>query len=121
MGSVASVMWDAELAAVYDDVYAWEAEPSVVEPITGVLAELAGSGAALDVPAGAREQGRIERSCGTALVLVQLPCPLHGCAGYLSWLSMGAAVSSVGLCLILVSGRFGLCLARRPGAIAARR
>jgi SAM-dependent methyltransferase len=52
MGSVASVMWDAELAAVYDDVYAWEAEPSVVEPITRVLAELAGSGAALELAVG---------------------------------------------------------------------
>jgi hypothetical protein len=48
MGSVASVMWDAELAAVYDDVYAREAEPSVIEPIAGILAELAGSGAALE-------------------------------------------------------------------------
>ena len=45
---MASVMWDAELAAVYDDVHAWQAEPSVIEPISGILAELAGSGAALE-------------------------------------------------------------------------
>ena len=48
MASVASVMWEAELAAVYDDVHAWQAEPSVIEPISGILAELAGSGAALE-------------------------------------------------------------------------
>jgi len=52
MGSVASVMWDAELAAVYDDVYAWQAEPSVIEPIAGILAELAGGGAALEFAVG---------------------------------------------------------------------
>ena len=48
MASVASVMWDAELAAVDDDVHAWQAEPSVIEPISGILAELAGSGPALE-------------------------------------------------------------------------
>ena len=45
---MASVMWDAALAALYDDVHAWQAEPSVIEPISGILAELAGSGAALE-------------------------------------------------------------------------
>jgi len=37
---VVSVVWDEELAAAYDEVYAWEAEPSVVEPITEILADM---------------------------------------------------------------------------------
>ena len=72
MGGVASVMWDAELAAVYDDVYAWEAEPSVVEPITGTLAELAGSGAALRSPP-ARGGSRSRSAPG------ELPSPRSNC------------------------------------------
>lgn len=47
-----SVVWDEELAAAYDEVYAWEAAPSVVEPITGILAELAAGGAALEFAVG---------------------------------------------------------------------
>ena len=42
------VLWDAELAAVYDDVHAWQAEPSVIEPFSGIFAELAGNGAGLE-------------------------------------------------------------------------
>jgi SAM-dependent methyltransferase len=61
MGRVASVTWDAEFAAVYDDVYAWQAAPSFVEPIVGVLAELAGGGAALEFGAGT---GRIALALG---------------------------------------------------------
>jgi SAM-dependent methyltransferase len=45
-------MWSAEFAAVYDEVYAQEAEPSVVEPIAEVLAELAHGGAALEFAVG---------------------------------------------------------------------
>jgi hypothetical protein len=45
-------MWDAEFAAVYDEVYARQARPSVVEPIAGVLAELAGGGAAIEFAVG---------------------------------------------------------------------
>jgi hypothetical protein len=72
MGAMASVTWDEEFAAVYDDVYAWQAEPSVVEPIASVLAELAGGGAALEFGVGtgrialalsAREVASRESSC----------------------------------------------------------
>jgi SAM-dependent methyltransferase len=49
---VPSVKWDAELATVYDDVYAGQAKPSVVKPVTAILAELAGGGAALEFGVG---------------------------------------------------------------------
>jgi hypothetical protein len=58
MGSGASVMWGAELAAVYDDVNARDAEPSVVEPIAGVLAALAGGSAALEFAVGGTDRAR---------------------------------------------------------------
>jgi hypothetical protein len=72
MSSVASVMWDAELAAVYDDVYAREAEPSVVEPITGVLAELAGSGAALELAVGTGRIALALSARGVAVTGIEL-------------------------------------------------
>jgi SAM-dependent methyltransferase len=52
MSGVASVVWHEELAAVYDDVYAGQAAPSVVEPIAGVLTELADGGAAVEFAVG---------------------------------------------------------------------
>jgi ubiquinone/menaquinone biosynthesis C-methylase UbiE len=78
MGSVASVMWDAELAAVYDDVYAWEAEPSVVEPITGVLAELAGSGAALELAVGTGRIALALSARGVAVTGIELSPHMAG-------------------------------------------
>ncbi len=72
MGSVASVMWDAELAAVYDDVYAREAEPSVVEPITRVLAELAGSGPALELAVGTGRIALALSARGVAVTGIEL-------------------------------------------------
>jgi SAM-dependent methyltransferase len=78
MGSVASVMWDAELAAVYDDIYAWEAEPSVVEPITGVLAELAGSGAALELAAGTGRIALALSARGVAVTGIELSPHMAG-------------------------------------------
>jgi hypothetical protein len=65
-------MWGAELAAVYDNVYAWEAEPSVVEPITGVLAELAGSGAALELAAGTGRIALALSARGVAVTGIEL-------------------------------------------------
>jgi SAM-dependent methyltransferase len=67
MGAMVSVTWDAEFAAVYDDVYAWQAEPSVVEPIAGVLAEMAAGGAALEFGVGT---GRIALALGARGVAV---------------------------------------------------
>jgi SAM-dependent methyltransferase len=67
MRTVASVRWDAEFAAVYDDVYAGQAEPSVVDPIAAVLAELAGRGAALEFGVGT---GRIALALSARRVAV---------------------------------------------------
>jgi len=71
-------MWDAELAAVYDDVYAWEAEPSVVEPITRVLAELAGSGAALELAAGTGRIALALSARGVAVTGIELSPHMAG-------------------------------------------
>lgn len=64
---MASVVWDAEFAAIYDDVYAQQARPSVVEPVATVLAGLAGSGAALEFAVGT---GRIALALSTRGVAV---------------------------------------------------
>jgi SAM-dependent methyltransferase len=78
MGGVVSVMWDAELAAVYDDVDAWEAEPSVVEPIAGVLAELAGSGAALEFAVGTGRIALALSARGVAVTGIELSPHMAG-------------------------------------------
>jgi ubiquinone/menaquinone biosynthesis C-methylase UbiE len=78
MSSVASVMWDAELAAVYDDVYAQEAEPSVVEPVTRVLAELAGSGAALELAVGTGRIALALSARGIAVTGIELSPHMAG-------------------------------------------
>lgn len=69
---MASVVWDAEFAAVYDDVYAWEADPSVVEPITGVLAGLAGGGAALEFAVGTGRVALALSARGVAVTGIEL-------------------------------------------------
>jgi SAM-dependent methyltransferase len=69
---VASVMWDAEFAAVYDDVYAWQARPSVVEPIAGVLAELAGGGAVLEFAVGTGRIALALSARGVAVTGIEL-------------------------------------------------
>jgi SAM-dependent methyltransferase len=72
MGAMASVTWDAEFAAVYDDVYAWQAEPSVVEPIAGVLAELAGGGGALEFGVGTGRVALALSARGVAVTGIEL-------------------------------------------------
>jgi hypothetical protein len=42
---MASVMWGPELAEVYDRTYRAQFEPSVLDPMVGLLAELAGAAA----------------------------------------------------------------------------
>jgi hypothetical protein len=51
---MASVMWGPELAEVYDRTYRAQFEPSVLDPMVGLLAELAGAGPASRVPSGSR-------------------------------------------------------------------
>ena len=78
MGSVASVMWDAELAAVYDDVYARQADPSVVGPTAGVLAELAGGGAALEFAVGTGRIALALSERGVAVTGIELSPHMAG-------------------------------------------
>ena len=66
MGSIA---WGKEIAEVYDATYAALAEPSVVDPMVDLLAQLVGDGAALEFALGT---GRI------ALPLSARGVPVHG-------------------------------------------
>ena len=72
MSRMASVTWDAEFAAVYDDVYAWQTAPSFVEPIVGVLAEMAGGGAALEFGAGTGRVALALSARGVAVTGIEL-------------------------------------------------
>jgi SAM-dependent methyltransferase len=49
---MASIVWDREIAQVYDEVYADEADPSILEPMLDVLADLAGDGPVLEFAVG---------------------------------------------------------------------
>ena len=41
---MSSIAWDSQIAGVYDDAYAVLFEPSVLDPMTGLLAGLARGG-----------------------------------------------------------------------------
>lgn len=58
-----------EIAAHFDDVYDWQNQPAVVDPIVDFLAELAGDGRALELAIGT---GRI------GLPLARRGVPVHG-------------------------------------------
>ena len=45
-----SIVWDRETAEVYDETYAYEAAPSVVDPMVDFLLEFAGGGPVLSLP-----------------------------------------------------------------------
>jgi SAM-dependent methyltransferase len=49
---MASITWGQEIAAAYDTVYAATFEPSVIDPMVGLLASLAGDGPVLEFAAG---------------------------------------------------------------------
>jgi len=49
---MASITWAAEIAEVYDKTYAAIFEPSVLDPMVGVLAELALGGPAVEFAVG---------------------------------------------------------------------
>jgi SAM-dependent methyltransferase len=66
---VGSIVWDREIAEVYDTTYAAQAEPSVVGPMVDLLTELVGDGTALEFAIGT---GRI------ALALSARGIPVHG-------------------------------------------
>jgi SAM-dependent methyltransferase len=58
-----------EVAARFDELYAWQADPAIVDPMVDVLVNLAGSGRALEFAIGT---GRI------GLPLAQRGVPVHG-------------------------------------------
>lgn len=66
---MASIVWGQEVAEVYDETYAAMEEPSVLGPMTGVLAELARGGPALEFAVGT---GRV------ALALSARGIAVHG-------------------------------------------
>lgn len=47
-----TVPWGAEIAAVYDTVYAWQAGASALDPVVGLLVSLAEGGPALEFAVG---------------------------------------------------------------------
>src|SRR5580704_8234573 len=47
-----SIVWDKEIAEVYDTTYAALSQPTVVDPMVDLLAQLAGDGAALEFAVG---------------------------------------------------------------------
>jgi SAM-dependent methyltransferase len=49
---MASITWDAEIAEVYDETYAAKFEPSVLDPMVGLLAGLARGGPVLEFAVG---------------------------------------------------------------------
>lgn len=66
---MASIVWGPALAQVYDRTYAAKFEPSVLDPMVGLLADLARGGAALEFAVGT---GRV------ALPLTAAGIAVHG-------------------------------------------
>jgi len=64
-----SITWGPDLAGVYDATYAAGFAPSVLDPVVGLLAALAGGGPALEFAVGT---GRV------ALALSARGIPVHG-------------------------------------------
>jgi SAM-dependent methyltransferase len=66
---VPSILWGAELAQVFDQVYARQSDPAVLDPVVDLLVELAEGGRALEFAAGT---GRV------ALALSARGTSVHG-------------------------------------------
>jgi SAM-dependent methyltransferase len=73
---VASIVWDQEMAGVYDAVYASLAEARVVDPMVDVLAELAGEGTALEFGVGTGRFALALSSRGTPVSGIELSAPM---------------------------------------------
>src|SRR6266446_3195254 len=63
-----SIMWDREMAEVYDQTYRAKFEPSVLDPMVDLLAGLAGDGPALEFAVGT---GRVALPLGARGVSVR--------------------------------------------------
>jgi SAM-dependent methyltransferase len=67
LATMGSITWDASVADVYDSTYSAMFEPSVLDPMVGVLAELARGGPALEFAVGT---GRVALPLSAAGVTV---------------------------------------------------
>jgi hypothetical protein len=47
-----SIVWDREIAEAYDRTYAWQSDPSVVDPMVDLLVQFAGRGLVLEFAVG---------------------------------------------------------------------
>jgi SAM-dependent methyltransferase len=73
---MSSVTWDAEIAGVYDDAYAALFEPSVMDPMTGLLAELARGGPAVEFAVGTGRVALALSARGIAVHGIELSRPM---------------------------------------------
>ena len=73
---MSSVTWDAERAGVYDDAYAALFEPSVLDPMTGLLAELARGGSLVEFAVGTGRVALALSARGIAVHGIELSRPM---------------------------------------------
>ena len=71
-----SLTWGPELAEVYDETYAAMFAPPVLDPMTGVLAELAGDGPALEFAVGTGRVALALRARGLTVHGLELSEPM---------------------------------------------
>jgi hypothetical protein len=72
LGPMGSIMWERDVAEVYDQTYRAKFEPSVLDPIVDLLAGLAGGGPVLEFAVGT---GRV----ALPLSARGIPCTAWGC------------------------------------------
>ena len=70
--SVGSIIWEADLAAVYDETYSAEFEPAVLEPVIDRLAEWSQGGAALELAVGTGRVALALSARGTSVQGIEL-------------------------------------------------
>jgi SAM-dependent methyltransferase len=73
---MSSITWDAEIAGVYDDAYAALFEPSVLGPMTALLAELAQGGPAVEFAVGTGRVALALSARGIAVHGIELSRPM---------------------------------------------
>jgi len=72
------IVWGPELAAAYDDVYAAMFEPSALDPVVDLLAELARGGPALEFAAGTGRVALPLSARGIAVTGIELSPDMAG-------------------------------------------
>lgn len=73
---MSSVTWDAEIAGVYDDTYTALFDPSFLGPMTGLLAELARDGPAVEFAVGSGRVALALSARGVAVHGIELSRPM---------------------------------------------